>query len=188
MADFNPVYQAVLNTSAQPTRGENRAGIPKEWSRAGEMHGVARPAAIPGLAVPGLLAVSSAAVAFPGTRGSRTPSLAQAWGAIRPFSSGPVGPAARIGSARKLFSEPKNRDRRVPGQKLALRIFPLRVRITTQTSCRRPQARQRRWRMRICAAWTAASFVLRASRANPAFLGREVRTWLVVELLTNPFS
>jgi restriction system protein len=54
MADFNPVYQPVLNTSSQPTRGENRAGIPNEWSRAGEMHGVASPSAIPGLAIPGL--------------------------------------------------------------------------------------------------------------------------------------
>jgi hypothetical protein len=31
IADFNPVYQPVLNTSAQPIRGEIRAGIPNEW-------------------------------------------------------------------------------------------------------------------------------------------------------------
>lgn len=39
MADFNPVYQPVLNTSSQPTRGENGAGIPNEWSRAGDFPG-----------------------------------------------------------------------------------------------------------------------------------------------------
>jgi hypothetical protein len=27
MADFNPVYQPVLNTSARPTRGENRVAF-----------------------------------------------------------------------------------------------------------------------------------------------------------------
>jgi restriction system protein len=55
MAEFSPAYQPVLNTSAQPTRAEMRAGIPNEWSRDGEMHSVAlRRSAIPGLAVPGL--------------------------------------------------------------------------------------------------------------------------------------
>jgi hypothetical protein len=52
MADFNSVYQPVLNTSAQPTGRENSVGIPNEWSRAGDMHGVARLSAIPGLAGP----------------------------------------------------------------------------------------------------------------------------------------
>jgi hypothetical protein len=50
MADFNPVYQADLNMSARPTRGEKRAGISDKQSRAGDINGVA----VPGLAAPGL--------------------------------------------------------------------------------------------------------------------------------------
>jgi hypothetical protein len=46
MADHNPIYVPVLTTSAQSTRGDNQAGIPNEWSRAGKMHGLARPSAI----------------------------------------------------------------------------------------------------------------------------------------------
>jgi restriction system protein len=53
MADFNPVYQPVLNTSAQPSHAEFRAGIANEWSRDGEMHSVARRSAIPGQMVAG---------------------------------------------------------------------------------------------------------------------------------------